>query len=195
MSANAEASVERPKVSLGDRIKLGIGAALGIGSVLFGGAVGYKLDQEAQANADQHHLDNAAYDRACIKTEHTSSVVTRKGGKAIVRLAALSPNQRSVCGLSDVENYLQPFDSSNGVGVPLPHDSEIVTSSVKVTMPSTGELQDSINDNIAKATNGTTVLDGAERAGATMVGGFFGAAAFIIGAAGVATAAGRMRQS
>ena len=195
MSSGPEGSGERAPdkkpLSRGFRIRRAlILASLPIIAAV-GGKVGYELNQSSQKSKDQDRRETAARKKECIEVAHSPSVIRYEGGRAIVRLAGLSEQQKAACDLEGAENQLEPYDSGNGRGVYLPDGSEVEQSSVEIKLPDTDELQASAEENLRTAANGTTTFDSVERAGATAAGVFFGGVAWVLGAAGIGYVAGR----
>lgn len=196
MSSGPEGSGERTKdrkpLSTGQRIRNGVifGALPIIAAV--GGKIGYELNQNSQRSTDQGRRDTAARHKQCIEVSRSQSVIRYEEGRAIVRLAGLSEQQKIACGLEGAESQLEPHDSSSRrEGISLPDGSEIEQSSVEIKLPDVGELQASAEENLRTAANGTTAVDTVERAGATAAGVFFGGVGWLLGAVGIGYVVGR----
>jgi hypothetical protein len=192
MSSRREKSGEFPTPRK-NRIKYGVQAAIMIGLTLFGAKTGYDINKGKQNASDASRRDKAAAISRCIDLANSPSALRIESGRAVLRLSALTEQQKEDCGLSSAEDSLEPYDRHSGVGVELPDGAEIIKSDVKVKLASTEDLQASAEGELSKANNGVTTIDGLERAGASLAGaGVGGAVGFLIALnAGVAIPGGR----
>ena len=202
MSTGPEESGEvlkhKKSLSTGERVRRGmLIASLSIFAVV-GGKLGYEVSQNDQRSEDQGRRMEAANNKRCISVANSQSVIRYERGRAIVRLVGLSEEQKIVCELKSAESQLKPYDSGSKIGINLPHGSEVEQSSIEVKLPDTGELQDSAEENLSKANNGMTVLDGIERysmaGGGAIEGTIIGGLGLMIGVAGMRVVVGRLRQ-
>lgn len=186
-----ETKEERKPLSFGERVRAGLLiAALPV--LAAGGGKGlYEVSQNGQKAEDEDRRETAAKNISCMGVASGQSVIRYEGGQAIVRLAGLSDRQKEDCDLESVESDLESYSGGVNRGVRLPHDAEIVPSSVEVQLPSDEALQSSAQENLSKANNGTTTMDSIERGGMTAAGVLFGAAGWMFGVAGIGMVAGR----
>lgn len=194
MSTSPETSGESKKIS-GLRNKLGGGVAIAalIASTGGGAKLAYNAVRNEERSEDQSRKAEAAGYKRCINLSHSQSVLRRENGRAIVRLTGLSAQQKADCDLDRVEGDLNGWGGSIRTGVFLPLDAEIVKPSVEVKLPSEQALQDSAEEELSRANNGMTVLDGATKYSVAGMGAIIGGGVLLIGAGGVGAAVGRLR--
>lgn len=194
MSSRRERSGEFPAPRR-NRVKIGVRAAIMIGLTLFGAKTGYDINKGKQNASDAARRDKAAAISRCIDVANGPSALRIESGRAVLRLSALTEQQKEDCGLGSAEDGLEPYSSHTGVGVDLPDGAEIVTSDVKVKLASNEDLQASADGELSTASNGVTTIDGLERAGASLAGaGVGGAVGFVIALNAGMAIPGRRRQ-
>lgn len=194
MSTSPETSGESRKSSgLKNKFLAGVALLALIASMSGGAKFVYNSTRNEERSEDKSRKAEAAGFKRCINLSHSQSVIRRENGRAIVRLAGLSEQQKADCDLDRVDGDLDGWERSRVTGVFLPLDAEIVKPSVEVKLPSEQALQNSAEEELSKANNGTTTLDGVERYGMAAGGAIIGGCVLFIGAGGVGAAVGRLR--
>lgn len=194
MSAKAETSGESQKFSsLKDKFRAGVAIAALIASMGGGAKLTYNSAHGEEKSEDQSRKATAAANMRCMEVAKSPAVIRRENGRAIVRLTGLSPSQKADCGLLIVEDDLDGWEPRTS-GVALPLDAEIIKPSVEVKLPSNESLRQDAQEELSRANNGMTVLDGVDRYSIAGMGAIIGGCALVLGAAGVAAGVGRLRQ-
>jgi hypothetical protein len=192
-SSSERSGETRKSPTIKDKAIVGAAIVALVASMGGGAKSAYNAMHNEEKAEDQNRRAIAAANIRCIEVSHSPAVIRRENGRAIVKLTDLSPSQKADCFLDRVEDDLDGWDPRTS-GVFLPLDAEVVKPSVEVKLPSSEVLRNDAEEELSRANNGMTVLDGVERYSMAGMGAFIGAGVLIMGAAGAAAGVDRLRR-